>query len=343
MENNELFLSMEDESLSEIKLTRHNADIYSMSQQKKQETGVSPVETKAMCFEKPKAFRARTIVFTSYGKEVEEDPEQFLRFIHRNCNWVMGQKEKCPKTGRIHIQGMAYDKKINRWGFLKGHNTWKAPCISPLDSLAYVSKGPTKIDGPWEFGERPTWNINGQKLTNLELLQPGALVRLVEEERLPLKGFKKLQEDLNAFQLAKKSDLSRMDMDVNNLWIVGEPGVGKSYFVRQEYPELFLKPQNKWWDGYSGHKEVLMDDFDQSGKCLSHLLKIWADRYNLSGEVKGGTIKLTYDRLIVTSNYTIEQLWGGEGGDVILVKALERRFMECRMLERGKLEIFNNI
>jgi predicted PilT family ATPase len=35
------------------------------------------------------------------------------------------------------------------------------------------------------------------------------------------------------------------------IWIVGEPGSGKSYKVRMEEPSLFLKSISKWWDGYT--------------------------------------------------------------------------------------------
>jgi len=36
---------------------------------------------------------------------------------------------------------------------------------------------------------------------------------------------------------------------------------------------------------------------------LSHLLKLWADAYDCDGEIKGGTIPLTFTKLFITSNY----------------------------------------
>lgn len=85
----------------------------------------------------------------------------------------------------------------------------------------------------------------------------------------------------------------------------GEPGTGKTTFARTEYPgSLYIKPQSKWWDGYSGQKTVVLDDLDSD--CLGHYLKIWGDKWAATGEVKGGTVPLKYDRFIVTSNYSIE-------------------------------------
>ena len=51
---------------------------------------------------------------------------------------------------------------------------------------------------------------------------------------------------------------------------------------------------------------------DEQGDKLGYLLKLWADSYSLQGEVKGGTIPLNYKRLIVTSNYSIEHIFGAD-------------------------------
>jgi len=88
------------------------------------------------------------------------------------------------------------------------------------------------------------------------------------------------------------------------MWIVGDPGVGKSRYVNALNP--YKKSLNKWWDGYLGEPVVLLDDFElDSLRYLDHYLKIWADRYSIRGEIKGGTIPLNYTHLYVTSNYTI--------------------------------------
>jgi hypothetical protein len=67
-----------------------------------------------------------------------------------------------------------------------------------------------------------------------------------------------------------------------------------------------------------------LDDFDKGGVCLGHHLKIWTDRYACTGEVKGSTLPLNYDAFIVTSNYSIEQLWPE---DIDMQLAIKRRFI----------------
>jgi len=60
------------------------------------------------------------------------------------------------------------------------------------------------------------------------------------------------------------------------------------------------------------------------GKCLSHYIKIWADKYACKGETKGGAVNLTHRRFIITSNYHPRELW--TDNDPQLLEAITRRF-----------------
>lgn len=110
---------------------------------------------------------------------------------------------------------------------------------------------------------------------------------------------------------------------VRGVWIYGPPGTGKSHMARHNYPgPLFIKSQNKWWDNYAGEPTILLDDFD-CGKPLGHYLKIWADKWACQGEIKGGTVQLQHRCFIVTSNYSIEDMFAG---DLPMIAAIKRRF-----------------
>lgn len=109
---------------------------------------------------------------------------------------------------------------------------------------------------------------------------------------------------------------------VRGVWIYGPPGTGKTHSARNEYPgTLYVKAQNKWFDGYAGEEIILLDDLDNN--CLGHYMKIWADKWSCSGEIKGGTVPLRHKKFIVTSNYLPEELWRE---DDMMRRAIERRF-----------------
>lgn len=157
------------------------------------------------------------------------------------------------------------------------------------------------------------------------------LAQAVQADPSLLFGLRHLKQDLNTYRQISGSSIETAD--VRGIWIYGKPGVGKSYKVRQLEPDLYIKPQSKWWDGYTGQKAVLLDDFDKGGHGLGHHMKIWSDRYAHDVEVKGDTAKTHYERFYVTSNYHPSEIFDAHD-DPMMSEAVIRRFKIIHMLDR---------
>lgn len=105
-------------------------------------------------------------------------------------------------------------------------------------------------------------------------------------------------------------------------WHVGPSGCGKSRGLRERYPDAYYKMCNKWWDGYQGEETVIVEDFDKSHAVLGHHLKLWGDHGAFLAETKGGALAIRPRRVLVTSNWQIEEIWE----DRETVEPLMRRY-----------------
>lgn len=109
------------------------------------------------------------------------------------------------------------------------------------------------------------------------------------------------------------------------LWISGVPGAGKSHAVISLYPDRYIKSINKWWDGYQGEEVVHLDELEPSHTSwIAPYLKKWADKWPFDAESKGSSAQLRPKKIIVTSNYTIDEMHFDE----VSTLAIKRRFKE---------------
>jgi Putative viral replication protein/RNA helicase len=272
--------------------------------------------------------KVRDYRFTLNNYTPEE--EQQLKELAGVKYLVFGH-EICPTTGTPHLQGYVYFKNAKHFNALKKINqriSWRTCDASPEDNRDYCLKEDTS--NYFETGLCPvSQKRKGERGGEAEAERWKDARVAAEEGRLEdipddiyIRYYRTLKE-IKKDHMIKPSDLD----NIENYWIWGKPGCGKSRSARERFPDFYPKMMNKWWDGYQGEENILLDDFELDGKVLGHHLKIWGDRYAFVAENKGGAISIRPKRIIITSNYSPDMVFGE---DQEMLAAVLRRFnVEC--------------
>jgi len=262
--------------------------------------------------------RSRAFVFTSNNYD-----EALLSLLDSiSCRYIVYGKEVAPTTLTQHLQGYIYFEHAKALRTVirdipRSHV--EIARGTPDENYVYCTKGGDFI----ERGTKPSSPAeNGRNERN----------RFVDAWNSAVGG--RLEEIPEDIRIRYYSTLKRIAKDyqskldqlpgVCGIWVHGAAGSGKTRSVYETYPDAYPKPLSKWWDGYQGQSVVLLDDVDPESKTwLARFLKIWADRYPFVSEEKGGSRTIRPQKFIVTSQYSIGEIFE----DVETREALGRRFI----------------
>lgn len=247
------------------------------------------------------------------------NPECTLEEIHNKmgATWTTGQMEM-GEEGTRHLQFFQnFKKNICITAYKKYDKRIHVELVKVNNGAdSYCNKTETRIDGPWEYGDKPVQRNSRTDWQDIWLkAKTGRIEDIPADIRLRCySNIKKVEKD---HLVIKDSERLR------GHWYYGPAGVGKSRKAREDFPDAYPKLCNKWWDGYQNQTNVIMDDIGIEHKCLGQQLKIWSDRYGCILENKGGAMASSYVNFVVTSQYSIEEIWVG---DQHTIDALKRRF-----------------
>jgi hypothetical protein len=190
------------------------------------------------------------------------------------------------------------------------------------------------------------------------------LMRIEKARKLDYDWF--LQNDMHYFNTSNCKSLfanvqHRNDLEnlstLDNYYIYGEPGTGKSSAIEFIYPNCYRKLKtNEKWDSYSNylpeHETVYFDELDTTDlyeRCMGGLeeFKTMTDVYPFPVRSNYGSsqIMVRPKRFIITSNFTPSQVFctdnkfGKKLQHVeMILKAFNRRFQIMHISEFQKLK-----
>jgi len=263
--------------------------------------------------------RSRAFCFT-LNNYTEEDYESVIGYPTKYT--IVGKE--VGEQGTPHLQGYFYLHEAKTITALK----------KPFPRIHFeIAKGNAQQNYDYcskegdfiEKGIKPMSQKEKGDLGKKAIAERWALAKAGKFEELP-------PENIKTYEYIYSKAIEAKDRDsLDNEWIFGESGCGKSSHVRANYKDIYLKPMSKWWDGYRGEDVVCIDDFaPEHGVYLGYFLKIWADHYAFNAEVKGGMLKIRPKKIIVTSQYSINECFD----DKKTIEAVSRRFKQINLIKK---------
>lgn len=213
--------------------------------------------------------RSRAWCFTAFGDISDNLPATY---------WCYGV-EKCPTTGREHLQGYIYFKNARTFTATKnllGSTTH----LEPAKGTAQENRDYCSKDGTFrEYGEIPKPGQRKDLMAVRDASKTMNIRTMLDNAIIPV--------SLPAINLAEKLRMyyeeGRRDKPEVR-WYYGGTGLGKSRSVYEEFPfeEIYScagrDNSTLWFQGYDSHSVILLDDFRKNWMNWSQLLK-FTDRY----------------------------------------------------------------
>jgi len=273
----------------------------------------------------PQAHKHRGFCFTLNNPTLQET--QAIRDL--TCTQYVGFGLEVGECGTQHLQGYIHFKFQKTFSAAK--SVLPRAHVEPRKGSIDQAIDYCKKDGIYEeFGTRPSSPAeSGNKSLAIwkEILSKAKAGEMgwIEENypKVWINTFSKLQ----ALQKPKTEIING---ELQHEWWFGDTGTGKSRTVWELYPEHYQKELNKWWCGYENESIVVIEEWSPKNECTGSQLKIWADRYPFTGQIKGGSLKkIRPTKIIVLSNYTIAECFPmGQDKEPLLRRFKQLRFPE---------------
>lgn len=233
--------------------------------------------------------------------------------------------------GTPHLQGFSHYPSCQAHTALHKMAPRCSPSImyeksNPVSCITYCSKGGDVTT----FGTAPVTQQEVNKALQrrfIDLAHEGKFDMILEEQPGKYVQQYNTMHKMAVDKITKPPSLTTKC----GVWIYGETGCGKTWAARNNYGTYYSKMCNKWWDGFQNEDCVIVEDMDPSHSKMAHHIKIWMDEWSFLGEVKGSACQIRPKKVIVTSQYTIAEVFHDQGERAI--EAITRR---CEVIHMHK-------
>lgn len=273
-----------------------------------------------------------------------------------DCKYIIWQKEVGDKCGTPHIHACIVFNSPVTWPKRQFPRARIEPVHKLPDCIKYCSKVETRVEGPFERGERPKGQgkrtdlekvakkiICGVPLNKIAKEDPGMYVRYHA-------GLKALKQEMVEHR--------NPDLPPCCVWLWGISGVGKTRIPTELFKDNhYIKDGTAWWEGYEQQHCIIIDDFD--GKWPFRDFLRLTDRNKYTCHIKGTSAKVNSPFIFVSCEHPPNYFWENNEltqvtrrfklilhlkcfNDFEFNKMLISKIVENEWLYRGAYEIKDN-
>jgi len=248
------------------------------------------------------------------------DDDDLNQLMDLDWSYLVYQKELAGDTE--HLQGYFEFDGQKRFAYIKkrlprAHIERRRG--TQEQAIAYCKKEATRLDGPFEFGEKKKQGERSEWHAAIDAVKDGAT-----EEEIALTYTGTYIRYFKGLNRVRSFVGAQRNAEVDVLWLHGPTGCGKTRYAYDNYQDIYSKPEGAWFDGYDGHETALFDDFEAVDISITLLLKL-LDRYPMTVPVKGGFVNWRPKTILITSNYNPVTWYSSKYRGSKHLKALERR------------------